>query len=640
MLAARLPSKVGPRPQQLRRPRLHAQLPRLPRSVVVHVVERERSPRAKHEQPDPAVGPAPQPSLPYGEALLQREYELWQRQTEMLDRLQRQHEEDRRHWEQDRSSWAAHEARLQQELAELRSQLLFVLTKLGDVPRVMSGSSSGGSAASYTPSVRQQQLASSAFSGASAMAQALGTAPSVPPALPLGAGASPAAEQIRAAVEALRSTASSASESGPAEYPFPLSAAGGGGSTSALEAEEPPAFAADLLAALAAVEEADVLNDEALKAQAARWKQYASGADAAGADAPPAASSKQQQPQQQQRAPAPAPAAAPATAPAAAPAAAAPPPAEPAGLPPTLVVGSDDIYWVNQLHTGLVEAGYYPGDDDVEDFFFGESTQSALLTMQACEGLAETGVADEATWVKLLGPELTPFPSGGSEAGAAGEASSPAVAPGASADAKPFEQLFSLAFTETVEGSPGGEVRDAQRLEVTAATLAPVAGDASWEVVEEERLQAEAEAVAGAGGEVAVHGSASVQARHLEQGQQQLFTEWPVLFEGDGGRAVHGMQVALIQEGYYPDEDEMRWWNFGSSTLAALKTFQACSGRPESGVCDTGTWQALLGPGASPADIVSLRSEDSELEKDLTEQSDRVWLIGEQRWENRRRLRK
>eukprot|EP00887_Chlorella_sp_A99_P007821 scaffold20.g7821.t1 len=631
--------------------------------------------KAKHEQPDPAVGPAPQPSLPYGEALLQREYELWQRQTEMLDRLQRQHEEDRRHWEQDRSRrvaarrgrtscvlpcmdvllWAAHEARLQQELAELRSQLLFVLTKLGDVPRVMSGSSSGGSAASYTPSVRQQQLASSAFSGASAMAQALGTAPSVPPALPLGAGASPAAEQIRAAVEALRSTASSASESGPAEYPFPLSAAGGGGSTSALEAEEPPAFAADLLAALAAVEEADVLNDEALKAQAARWKQYASGADAAGADAPPAASSKQQQPQQQQRAPAPAPAAAPATAPAAAPAAAAPPPAEPAGLPPTLVVGSDDIYWVNQLHTGLVEAGYYPGDDDVEDFFFGESTQSALLTMQAriggcvgraprgqalaCEGLAETGVADEATWVKLLGPELTPFPSGGSEAGAAGEASSPAVAPGASADAKPFEQLFSLAFTETVEGSPGGEVRDAQRLEVTAATLAPVAGDASWEVVEEERLQAEAEAVAGAGGEVAVHGSASVQARHLEQGQQQLFTEWPVLFEGDGGRAVHGMQVALIQEGYYPDEDEMRWWNFGSSTLAALKTFQA-SLAIDFGVCDTGTWQALLGPGASPADIVSLRSEDSELEEDLTEQSDRVWLIGEQRWENRRRLRK
>ena len=92
---------------------------------------------------------------------------------------------------------------------------------------------------------------------------------------------------------------------------------------------------------------------------------------------------------------------------------------------------------------------------------------------------------------------------------------------------------------------------------------------------------------------------------------------WPVLHEGDGGREVHALQVALQKAGYYPGgepaawaagavgsaaqagqqsagccsrrslmlncllarlrcpaEDDMRWWSFGDGTLAALKTFQ------------------------------------------------------------------
>lgn len=33
-------------------------------------------------------------------------------------------------------------------------------------------------------------------------------------------------------------------------------------------------------------------------------------------------------------------------------------------------------------------------------------------------------------------------------------------------------------------------------------------------------------------------------------------------------------QVALGRQGYHCGDDEMRWWQFGSSTLDALKTFQ------------------------------------------------------------------
>jgi hypothetical protein len=39
-------------------------------------------------------------------------------------------------------------------------------------------------------------------------------------------------------------------------------------------------------------------------------------------------------------------------------------------------------------------------------------------------------------------------------------------------------------------------------------------------------------------------------------------------------RASPTAQVCLQSAGYYCGEDDMRWWQFGSSTLDALKTFQ------------------------------------------------------------------
>lgn len=303
------------------------------------------------------------------------------------------------------------------------------------------------------------------------------------------------------------------------------------------------------------------------------------------------------------------------------------------GPPPPLTLGADDIFWVNQLHTALVDLGYYPGDEDIDDFYFGDSTQGALMTMQCCEGLPETGIADEATWARLLGPSLEPKPSRDLTAdmmlnvpglsALAGKAAPPdgpgaGSAAGAAAAqqqqeqpvAKPYAELFNAALGETARPAPAGGVEDAQRPTVTDTAAA------GGKVVSG-RMEASATATEGA-----------------------TYTEWPVLHEGDGGREVHALHVALTRAGFYPSEDDERWWSFGDGTVTALKTFQACNSYPESGVCDAATWRMLLGQDAHPSEISDLRSGDS-ADEDLSAQgTDRVWLLGEQRWEDRSRLRR
>ena len=60
-----------------------------------------------------------------------------------------------------------------------------------------------------------------------------------------------------------------------------------------------------------------------------------------------------------------------------------PQPTAPApGPPPKLVKGMDDIFWVHQLQTGLLNHGFNVDDEEVEDWIFGEGTESALLTFQ------------------------------------------------------------------------------------------------------------------------------------------------------------------------------------------------------------------------------------------------------------------
>ena len=57
-------------------------------------------------------------------------------------------------------------------------------------------------------------------------------------------------------------------------------------------------------------------------------------------------------------------------------------PAAASAAPPMLAHGADDIFWVAHLHTALDAAGYYPGEEEMEAWLFGEGTLSALLTFQ------------------------------------------------------------------------------------------------------------------------------------------------------------------------------------------------------------------------------------------------------------------
>jgi hypothetical protein len=49
---------------------------------------------------------------------------------------------------------------------------------------------------------------------------------------------------------------------------------------------------------------------------------------------------------------------------------------------PTLVMGADDVFWVTQLQNALDAKGYFCGDSEVEDMYFGDGTFSALITFQ------------------------------------------------------------------------------------------------------------------------------------------------------------------------------------------------------------------------------------------------------------------
>jgi len=62
---------------------------------------------------------------------------------------------------------------------------------------------------------------------------------------------------------------------------------------------------------------------------------------------------------------------------------------------------------------------------------------------------------------------------------------------------------------------------------------------------------------------------------------------------------------------------------------------QAFARLTETGVVDAGTWMALMGPEATPASLTVLANE---FEDDLTDDSEAMWLLGEQRWERRKKV--
>ena len=68
------------------------------------------------------------------------------------------------------------------------------------------------------------------------------------------------------------------------------------------------------------------------------------------------------------------------------------------GAWPLCKQGEDDIYLMATMQSCLNDAGFWAGEEDEADFYFGPSTADALCYFQASAGLPETGVCDAETW--------------------------------------------------------------------------------------------------------------------------------------------------------------------------------------------------------------------------------------------------
>ncbi|CAG9463767.1 unnamed protein product [Pedinophyceae sp. YPF-701] len=284
-----------------------------------------------------------------------------------------------------------------------------------------------------------------------------------------------------------------------------------------------------------------------------------------------------------------------------------PPERRPKGPPPEMSDGSDDIFWVHQLHQSLMAKGYYAGDDEIEAFFFGETTLRAVLTFQACEGLEESGTVAEAEWKTLLGKKMVPkdWPVNPAdlEALEAAEAYSGALA---ESGALPATQP-----TTPVSADPEADGRSSLVSDFFKQFGVP-------------DTDSEPEDLSSDGDDVPAPAPAKPDG-------------WPTLREGDGDENVHKLQLLLMRKGFFSGEEDMKWWMMGDSTMEALKTYQASEGLPESGIATAKVWRLLLGDAnAEPGALADVRAEsetEMDYSQDMSQDTDgMVYLLGEQRW--------
>ncbi|KAF6259771.1 hypothetical protein COO60DRAFT_1700641 [Scenedesmus sp. NREL 46B-D3] len=573
-----------------------------------------------------------------GSVLAAREQQLWDRQQALLDRMQQQ-------WDSERQAWMWREKSLLDEVAALRQevrQLLMLQAQQQQqqqqqrqqqqqqqqaLPQLQTPAAAAAAAAA------PPDAASVAGPGgaASSSSRGLGADPSFcnSPAAAAASCPTSASAAVAEAIRAVRDAHANPPAASSMEESCPAAAAAAGsqgswqdlfGSSSSSSSGGGGGAADSVAAAIAAVEDTDILLNMDLSfggggSSSSRGRRRAA-VDAAAAssssdddsvagriDSSSTSSSTASSPLN------------PAVAEAALSDTAADTESnrlpvevqksDPAGPPPLLMLGDDDIYWVSRLHGGLMNAGFYPSDEEVESWVFGEATQGALLMFQACNDVAETGSTCDATWRKLLG-----------------------------------EAEYEAAHANSSSSS--------------STSNTPAVTDQQQEVV------TYSFGSSSSSNDAAALSSSSTSSKGSSSSSS---SSWPVLLDMDGGREVHALQVALGRQGYHCGDDEMRWWQFGSSTLDALKTFQgcgmaaalfgvcrcwsqdggstldafrtlqACNGLPESGATDERTWLALLGPEATPAQLQELRGDESMYEDDMAASEEgAVWLLGEQRW--------
>ncbi|KAM5552697.1 hypothetical protein ABKV19_025087 [Rosa sericea] len=129
------------------------------------------------------------------------------------------------------------------------------------------------------------------------------------------------------------------------------------------------------------------------------------------------------------------------------------------------------------------------------------------------------------------------------------------------------------------------------------------------------------------------------------------------LRKGSEGEHVRAMQEALLKSGFYSGEEDMEFSNFSSGTERAVKTWQASIGLPEDGIMTEELLERLFDPqtegavetkedangaaGTSVTEISEVKQivlkEDA---AEVDESHHRVFLLGENRWEEPSRLNK
>lgn len=193
------------------------------------------------------------------------------------------------------------------------------------------------------------------------------------------------------------------------------------------------------------------------------------------------------------------------------------------------------------MQKALLKGGCYCGEEDEDDFYFGAGTQSALLAYQAINGLPETGLADAATWAALgirSGADIAPD-SGAAAAGAPNPAEQGMIwqqGDGAAAGKNPAEE--GMIWQEGAGSAAAAGGAD------------PAEDGRIWQQGDKDEGSFgglfEGLGVAGSGGAASAEedsDGAPARITAAKRRETPMYTEWPILREGDGNRAVHTVHV-------------------------------------------------------------------------------------------------
>ena len=208
---------------------------------------------------------------------------------------------------------------------------------------------------------------------------------------------------------------------------------------------------------------------------------------------------------------------------------------------PLLRNGDNDVYLMTLAHAALMESGFWCGEDDTEEMYFGKKTEEAVEFFQGANGpgLEVNGMINTKTWLALLGKEKFEW----------------GPAPGAILDedvASCREGIARKAFEDTQKKLKAVVAKEDEDPYGEDIDSGPPAEDDFIDV----------------------------------KGSSGDSVEWPILRLDEGGFTVHKMQAMLSTLGFNCGEDDSEYWFMGPDTQNALQTFQASESLPETGVVD------------------------------------------------------